>query len=440
MRTPSKSRSPRAIPFVLLALAPATRASDDAHHSAALSQGGPPESSQDASPEAPPHAVHFDTEDGQALVADWYLHDAEGPTVIGLPMFRNVRASWQPLAAPLRQRGINLLALDLRGHGESAPKLADAIASRDPEVFGAMHLDVAAALEHLRREGLDTTRVAVAGASVGCSIAVDAATRRPGDLRALVLMTPGAKYLGVDTLEDIGAWKGQPTLLLCSTEERRTSRPVADALTTAAPESFTAKWIEGQGIHGTRMFGEVDGIEERIAEFLAQHLETPDLAIPRFDADDDRVGTAGFFGRTLRTGRLTAPSPADAEVDPPPAHRRLMAFAVGDTLTLGALTDQSFEGSVEFQVGAMTFSLPWNTAEAQGPIPARSTGSIDTRAQGQPGSFRGQHWVNLELPLEDVLPGAHGPLRLVWKPKEGPALALPGGPEPFHARTVPAPR
>lgn len=407
---------------------------------APAADSSPPLGRQDAPAEPAVRVVRFESEDGQPLVADWYAHDPEGPTVIGLPMFRNVRASWEPLVDPLRAHGINLLALDLRGHGDSAPELADAIAEREGEVFRAMHLDVAAALEFLRREGLDTTRVAVAGASVGCSVAVDAATRYPGDLRALVLMTPGANYLGIDTLEDVAGWKGQPTLLLCSTEEQRTSKPVAEALAGVAPDTFTAEWLEGQGIHGTRMFGQVPRIEQRVADFLADHLEAPDLAIPRFAEEDERVGTAGFFARTLRTGRLDAPSPLDAEVSPPPAHRRLMAFAVGDTLTLGALTDREFEGQVEFQVGKMSFELPWNTSGAQGPIPARSKGSIDTKAQGQPGSFRGQHWVNIELPLEDVLPGAQGPLRLLWKPSQGATLALPGGPEPFHARTVPAAR
>ncbi len=70
-----------------------------------------------------PEKVGFKTADEVALVADFYRTGPDAPTVICVPMFRNRRQSYEPLVQPLLDKGINVLTLDTRGHGESAPDL-----------------------------------------------------------------------------------------------------------------------------------------------------------------------------------------------------------------------------------------------------------------------------------------------------------------------------
>ncbi|MEZ6184574.1 MAG: alpha/beta fold hydrolase [Planctomycetota bacterium] len=216
--------------------------------------------------------VAFSAEDGTKLSGTLTVSDKAAPTVLCLPMYRSERSAYAPLVKALTHKGLNVFAIDLRGHGKSSPELADKVKGRDPALFNAMHQDVAAALAVLKDKGLDTSRVALVGASVGCSVAIDATTRHPDAFRALVLLTPGANYLGVDSLAHAKRWKGLPTLVVTSEEEADGVRPVYEALQAASDE--VELWeFEPKGIHGTHMFGKVDGVEQDLAAFLAEHLE-----------------------------------------------------------------------------------------------------------------------------------------------------------------------
>ncbi|MCP3914292.1 MAG: hypothetical protein GY711_01915 [bacterium] len=225
---------------------------------------------------------------------------------------------------------MSVLALDLRGHGTSAPELAPRVQARDSVLFNAMHADVAGAFESLTSVGADTTRVALAGASVGCSVAIDSAGRMPDAFRSVCVMTPGASYLGVDTIEDIGDWPGLPTLVLTSNEEREKVEPVADALKEKAPETTQYRVVDGTRIHGTRMFGKVDGIEDAIVSFFRETLVTPDLTVPHFAADDERENTTGSVRPTRHIWR-TLPAKGDA-----PAPRFDVAFELAGVKLLYA--------------------------------------------------------------------------------------------------------
>jgi len=226
--------------------------------------------------------VTFATSDGLEIHGTyWTPVDAPqgAPCVVALHMFRNVRASWEPLAKPVTDRGCALLAIDLRGHGDSALQgdddLSLRVKARDAELFGAMHLDAEAAIKWVRtKKRTPRGRIALVGASVGCSVAIHAATKKPLDIAAVVVLTPGENYLGVPTLEHAKRWyKTLPLHILSSAEERgRGADAVQAALATRGSELSI---VPGTGVHGTRMFGKVEGIEDRIAEWLATRLTGP---------------------------------------------------------------------------------------------------------------------------------------------------------------------
>jgi pimeloyl-ACP methyl ester carboxylesterase len=369
--------------------------------------------------------VTFTTDDDQVIVADFYPVQGDGPTVICLPMLGGSRTSYEPLARSLNDAGIQMLSLDLRGHGESAPELAAEIEGRALEPFLEMHRDVAAALDFLASRGSDTSRVALIGASIGCSVSVDSVVRDPSAFRSVVLLTPGPNYLGMDTMAHLQSWPGTPCLILSATDETPRSDPIANAMAAAFEESTRYDIIDGTGMHGTQMFGKADGIENRIAGFFAETLSRPDLRIPHFSEDDPRANTAGFVRQTLR---LVRKLPAADGTEP---QFTLMAFAIGETLTLGAMVHQDFAGLVGWEIGETTLGFDWDTKD-QGPVPVRVEGA-ELEAVGQRGSFRGIHWVNVELPLS-MLGDDGTALRLRFSSPDGPNLALPSGTEAFAAR------
>ena len=372
--------------------------------------------------------VTFTTDDGQAIVADFYPVEGDGPTVICLPMFGQSRSTYEPLARSLNDAGIQMLSLDLRGHGESAPELAREIEGSTLDPFLEMHRDVGAALDFLANRGSDTSRVALIGAGSGCSVSVDSVVRDPSAFRSVVLLTPGPSYLGMDTIAHLQSWPGTPCLILSATDTTSRSEPVADAMRATFEESTRYEVLGGAGMHGTQMFGKADGIEDRIAGFFGETLSRPDLRIPHFPEDDPRANTAGFVRQTLR---LVRKLPAADGTEP---QFTLMAFAIGETLTLGAMVHQDFAGSVGWEIGETTLDLAWDT-KGQGPVPVRVEGA-ELEAVGQRGSFRGIHWVNVELPLR-LLDDDGTALRLRLEGPGRPTIALPRGAEAFAARLSP---
>jgi dienelactone hydrolase len=219
-------------------------------------------------------AVRLKTEDGVRIVGDFFPTTERGqaPLAILLHMYRHDRTSWKPLIEPLHQASFAVLAIDLRGHGESiAPakmRLRERVVQRDPGLFNAMHLDVAAAIEWAKMQGgVDGERMVLVGASVGCSVALDVCARDPG-IDAVVCMTPGTNYLGVDSRLHVKKTRKVPILLLATEEERAATDDLAKLAKNVRGE------IVGPGkIHGTRMFGKVAGVEKKIADFLTESLK-----------------------------------------------------------------------------------------------------------------------------------------------------------------------
>jgi hypothetical protein len=138
----------------------------------------------------------------------------------------------------------------------------------------------------------------------------------------------------------------------------------------------------------------------------------PPLQIPAFAADDARVGQAGFVGETLRVRK---------EVDG--TTFTLMAFAVGDTLTLGAMVKGEFRGTVHWTIGSRDLRLPFDAA-APGVHAEATVAGSDRRIPAQGAGFRGTSWTNLELPRAEWLPDGT-PLQLEFAPEKGQGAVLP---------------
>lgn len=144
------------------------------------------------------------------------------------------------------------------------------VLARDADLFNSMHLDAETAVRYLLEHGVEQQRVGLIGASVGCSVAIQTVAEGEVPVAAVVVMTPGKNYLGVATMQHIKMWRGQPLLILTSKEEEgRGAKAIYEKLRNKGSE---LRVFEEGGIHGTNMFGEVEGVEKMIASWLAGKL------------------------------------------------------------------------------------------------------------------------------------------------------------------------
>jgi pimeloyl-ACP methyl ester carboxylesterase len=219
--------------------------------------------------------VTLETSDGLKLTAEW--HKPKGKVrgaIVALHMYKSNKKAWEPLVAPSLAEGVAVLAVDLRGHGGSARQgkvdLAPKVEARDPALFAAMKRDAAAAVAFVKKAGIPPAKIVLAGASVGCSIALHYAASDPA-IRGAFLLTPGKKYLGLDSLVHARKWGKRPLLLVASKDETpKGARPIFDALDNRS--HAVVLQLPQADIHGTKMFGKVKGIEHRLAEWVALQL------------------------------------------------------------------------------------------------------------------------------------------------------------------------
>lgn len=139
----------------------------------------------------------------------------------------------------------------------------------------------------------------------------------------------------------------------------------------------------------------------------------PIARIPRFAADDARVGTAGFVAQTLRLHHETAT-----------ARYTLMAFVVGDTLTVGAMVRGPFRGQIRFVLAGHSLAFRFDTEAPPTEVEVVVDAGRAASLKGQGASFRGTMWINVDLPATTWLPPA-ARLSLLFDGADGTRILLP---------------
>ncbi len=116
-----------------------------------------------------------------------YSDEGDGPLVVCVPGLGDLRQEYRFLAPVLVEEGFRVVALDLRGHGESSIGWDDVSA----EAIGG---DILALIDHLR-----AGRALVVGTSMAAGAAVWAAAEEPEAVSGVVLIGPFVRDLGSPT-------------------------------------------------------------------------------------------------------------------------------------------------------------------------------------------------------------------------------------------------
>lgn len=206
-------------------------------------------------------------DDGLVLKGTLYMPDGakeSPPVIILLPMMANDRSSWGEFPKKLMVAGYAVLALDQRGHGESVWKGKKKVSYTQfsNSEFAKMVTDLDAVMENLYRQRvLDTSRVAIFGASIGANVALVYASKH-SNVKPVVLLSPGLDYRGLATEDAAASYGKRPALIVVSKGDgyaALSSQQLAEKIGASA----TLKIYEGSQ-HGTRLFAE----QKEFAPFL----------------------------------------------------------------------------------------------------------------------------------------------------------------------------
>jgi dienelactone hydrolase len=171
-------------------------------------------------------AVALDTRDKIHLAGTFFPVSKSGkaPGVVLVHDAGADRSSLANLAEYLQKKGVNVLTVDLRGHGESATKdlawtsLADERARAGLWSFAA--IDVRTAVDWLReQDNVHSARVGVVGIGIGGSLALSEALD-DRDTSAVALIAPVAENHGYNLSRSLSDLAGLPTLILAPKDAR----------------------------------------------------------------------------------------------------------------------------------------------------------------------------------------------------------------------------
>ena len=224
--------------------------------------------------------VAFNGSEGRLLGGTLMRSRESQRAVICIHMWNGDASDYDPLLPELAARGFNVLAFDLPGkrlsRGKAAEKAgmfsdSDLYRLRDHAFFERMLFDVKAAQQYMVEVcGVDPRRIALVGAGVGSTIALYTAERDPRP-PAMVFLSPGRRYLGIDAAAKVPLIGDMPLLLISpknATGQKDALKLFTDQqqppLTHVQAVEVDADWDTG---HGTRVLSQSATIS-RIVDFL----------------------------------------------------------------------------------------------------------------------------------------------------------------------------
>ena len=217
-----------------------------------------------ATPALAADRVSFRAADGTTLSAEfWPASGSNVPAIVLVHMLTRSSHDWDITAERLHQAGFLVLAPDLRGHGDSSGSFNAAVD------LSPLLQDVVAAIGWVkRRPEVAAGRIGLAGASVGASLAIQAAAGDPS-VRSVVLLSPGIDYRGLKSDTAMKKYGDRPVLLVASKNDPYALRS-AKALSEDAPRA-QLETLDEAG-HGTMMLTKSDGLVGRLVDWFKATL------------------------------------------------------------------------------------------------------------------------------------------------------------------------
>ncbi len=182
------------------------------------------------------------------------------------------RASLDRIGERLVRQGFAVLALDLRGHGESRSDGFDWSSAEEEAARTSLWTlalkDVEAAADFVSADRrVHSTSLAVVGHEAGCALAARHAVRNE-NVRAIALIEPAQQTYGFDTGKDLEDLRGLPTMIVVGPEEREAGMSLARRTSNTAGDA--GEFVELQVLRKPSVL-EDKNVPSQVAKFLDDH-------------------------------------------------------------------------------------------------------------------------------------------------------------------------
>jgi pimeloyl-ACP methyl ester carboxylesterase len=214
--------------------------------------------------------VSFKTEDDVTIVGNFYPCNSPDAIIL-LHMMPATKESWEEFTS-VAQEYWNLLAIDLRGHGESIKVNGEMLEYQhfSDGVHQKSIRDIKAADKFLDDKELKT--FALVGASIGANLALWYQTEN-SEIQKSVLLSPGFNYRGIEAEPLIGKLsENQGIYLVGGREDTRkgghSAGETAQKLYKISNQDKKEYEILNTSMHGTDMFSYDPNLVGRIVKWL----------------------------------------------------------------------------------------------------------------------------------------------------------------------------
>lgn len=210
--------------------------------------------------------IELETKDNVRIVGDYYpALTASAKGLLLLHMMPATRASWKTFAEKAQSAGFNVLAVDLRGHGESQGGPEGYKNFSDAE-HQASRYDAAAGVEFLNSRS--PGGIYLGGASIGANLALQYLAEHP-ETKAAFLLSPGLDYRGIRTEESAQQLGGGQAVYYAASRDDPASAEAVQILFDKTPAAArrSSKLFDAAG-HGTTIFTSENGFMDEIISWL----------------------------------------------------------------------------------------------------------------------------------------------------------------------------
>src|SRR5271166_3069153 len=239
-------------------------------------------------PQPQPRVVELKASDGTLLKATYFSAGKPGPGMLLFHQANRTRPSWDGVARQLAAAGINTVAVDGRGHGESGGTRADGIKKTPTDMETCFQFLIS-------QPGVQRDVIGLAGAgSYGVINALETARLHPADIKSLVMLSGDSFPPGIEFLHEasqlpelfvIADTDGYPpTVETMLWLYARASSPMRKLIHYPAAQEAPWLWYETSdpskvpdtGSHGTDLFETHSDLPGIIVQwFVSTLIKTP---------------------------------------------------------------------------------------------------------------------------------------------------------------------